>query len=83
MKRKRDSETDNSNILNELSEMTLDKNKKLKKDKKKIHLSTLDHIIINDLSLNELEQYRKVLKKKIIKYSDHLERIENILNLYV
>ena len=53
MKRKRDSETDNSNILNELSEMTLDKNKKLKKDKKKKHLSTLDNIIKNDLSLNE------------------------------
>lgn len=74
---------DNSEVIDDLSGMSLDKNNKKVKSKNKIKLSTLNSININDLSFKELEEYRVVLKKKINKYNDYLEKIDNILNLYV
>lgn len=74
---------DNSTVIDDLSGMSLDKNNKKVKSKNKIKLSTLNSININDLSFKELEEYRVVLKKKINKYNDYLEKIDNILNLYV
>ena len=74
---------DNSEVIDDLSGMSLDKDTKKIKSKNKIKLSTLNSININDLSFKELEEYRVVLKKKINKYNDYLEKIDNILNLYV
>ena len=74
---------DNSEVIDDLSGMSLDKDTKKVKSKNKIKLSTLNSININDLSFKELEEYRVVLKKKINKYNDYLEKIDNILNLYV
>ena len=74
---------DNSTVIDDLSGMSLDKNVKKVKSKNKIKLATLNSININDLSFKELEEYRVVLKKKINKYNEYLEKIDNILNLYV
>ena len=74
---------DNSTVIDDLSGMSLDKNVKKIKSKNKIKVSTLNSVNINDLSFKELEEYRVVLKKKINKYNDYLEKIDNILNLYV
>ena len=83
MKRKRNPNSDSSEFIENMSDLSLEKDSKKSKFNQSISLKKLDGVAINDLSLEELEKYRKVLKKKINKYSDYLEKIENILNLYI
>tara|TARA_B110000977_G_scaffold200566_1_gene291575 strand:- start:3229 stop:3486 length:258 start_codon:yes stop_codon:yes gene_type:complete len=85
MKRKRNLDIENPEIIKNMSDLSLEtESKKIKsKSKQSVNIAKLKTIVINDLSLEELEQYRIVLKKKINKYSDYLEKIENILNLYI
>uniref|UniRef100_A0A6C0J9S1 Uncharacterized protein n=1 Tax=viral metagenome TaxID=1070528 RepID=A0A6C0J9S1_9ZZZZ len=83
MKRKRNPNSDSSEFIENMSDLSLEKDSKKSKFNQSISLKKLDAVAINDLSLEELEKYRKVLKKKINKYSDYLEKIENILNLYI
>ena len=85
MKRKRNLDIENPEIIKNMSDLSLEtESKKIKsKSKQSVNIAKLKKIVFNDLSLEELEQYRIVLKKKINKYSDYLEKIENILNLYI
>ena len=85
MKRKRNLDIENPEIIKNMSDLSLEtESKKIKsKSKQSVNIAKLKTIVINDLSLEELEQYRIVLKKKINKYSYYLEKIENILNLYI
>ena len=83
MKRKRNPNSESYEFIENMSYLSLEKDSKKSKFNQSISLKKLDTVAINDLSLEELEKYRKVLKKKINKYSDYLEKIENILNLYI
>ena len=85
MKRKRNFDIENPEIIENMSDLSLEtESKKIKsKSKQSVNIAKLKTIVINDLSLEELEQYRRVLKKKINRYSEYLEKIENILNLYI
>ena len=83
MKRKRNPNSESYEFIENMSYLSLEKDSKKSKFNQSISLKKLDTVAINDLSLEELEKYKKVLKKKINKYSDYLEKIENILNLYI
>jgi len=64
MKRKRNPNSDSSEFIENMSDLSLEKDSKKSKFNQSISLKKLDAVAINDLSLEELEKYRKVLKKK-------------------